>query len=500
MVDAPVTKRAEESTTRGNDTDVHAKLLAASDRGPATERSLSNITPVADKPKPTEASIANDWDKAAKLPPDQQKAALGKLSDDIAAKTQATLSGSKDDPKAAVAGLEKKINESIVADGAVQLKLSGDGKQLSVGHLRAATSEETAKLATMTREQQSQAGVMVAENGNKEKVYAVPAVGDSKYDLSTNPPKKLETSKPAELTEKKMEAPKWGDDIPGAAKVPPSPYVWAGISQAVGNELKQDPNWKPVNAAQAEMLKASKGLEQEVNGIPKSVLDSVAGTGADGVAKVNKLFKDHNIPINLRDAGKDAISAGSVFDFKADWKGLETKLQTPDGKEYPAFQKDVRGYKVGNDTVLEVYRDEKNGFTMYMSPQAQDVKGYDAYKKAFELTPGAKTERANFTEAVIPKMSFRDAGEIPQLQGLQAAKGLSVDKALAFTSADFDQTGAQIKQGVAVQMTRSLSIKAEPFQVKEPPLVWVAYDNASKPVIAFQIPKKDWVDPKTRSN
>ena len=78
---------------------------------------------------------------------------------------------------------------------------------------------------------------------------------------------------------------------------------------------------------------------------------------------------------------------------------------------------------------------------MYMAATDADLKGYAAYGKAFELTPGKNTPRDQYNEAIIPKMKVRDEGEVPQLIGMEAAGNYKVTQAKIFTSADFDQNG-----------------------------------------------------------
>ena len=47
------------------------------------------------------------------------------------------------------------------------------------------------------------------------------------------------------------------------------------------------------------------------------------------------MFERHGIPVRLDNVPSDGIAAGGVFDFKANWKGTETKLtaQDKDGTE-----------------------------------------------------------------------------------------------------------------------------------------------------------------------
>jgi hypothetical protein len=93
-------------------------------------------------------------------------------------------------------------------------------------------------------------------------------------------------------------------------------------------------------------------------------------------------------------------------------------------------------------------------------------------------------------------MKVRDGGDVPQLMGMTTAGGRSISQAKIFTSADFDQNGAEIKQGLATGMTRSLALPPPPFVMDKPPLVWVVQDGASKPLIAFRVNQDSWKDPK----
>ncbi len=304
---------------------------------------------------------------------------------------------------------------------------------------------------------------------------------------------------PARVNDSAKEGPAWGDKVAGAGTLPPSPYVFAALTEAMKGDLKTDPNWKPINKAQRELLNQSASLGPEVDALKKlGLLDGAAQAG--GSDKVNEMFARHGIPIKLKDVGPDGVAAGGVFDFKADWKGKETKLTAKDesgkDKEFDAFEKSVKSFNVNGKTVIEVYRDDAKGITMYMSPADGDMKGYSAYKAAFELTPGKNTPSDEYSKAVIPKMKVRDEGDVPQLLGMQANGGLSVTQAKIFTSADFDQNGAEIKQGLGMGMTRSLAPIERSFKMDKPPLVWVVQDGASKPLIAFRVGQESWKDPK----
>lgn len=294
--------------------------------------------------------------------------------------------------------------------------------------------------------------------------------------------------------------PNWGDKIPGAGVIPPSPYVFAALTEALKNDLHRDPQWMATNKAQKELLNQSASLGPEVQALTKlGLLDGAAQLG--GVDKVNAMFQRHGIPIKLDAVPSDGIAAGGVFDFKANWNGTETKLTAKDSdgkeKQFDAFKKDVKSYNVNGTTVIEVYRDDAKGITMYMAPSDAALNGYAAYNKAFELTPGKNTPQGAYSEAVIPKMKVRDEGEVPQLVGMGASGDYKVTQAKIFTSADFDQNGAEIKQGLGVVMLKaSIEMPKPVFTMDKPPLVWVVQDGASKPLIAFRVSQESWKDPK----
>jgi hypothetical protein len=313
--------------------------------------------------------------------------------------------------------------------------------------------------------------------------------------------KPSEQHKPGRPTDGNLQAgPGWGDNIPGAGKIPPSPYVFAALTEALKTDLQKDPRWQAINKAQQELLGQSASLGPEVQKLRElGLLDGAAQLG--GADKVNAMFARHGIPIHLEGVPADGIAAGGVFDFKADWKGTETKMTAKDKdgtlKEFDAFKKDVKSFNVNGTTVIEVYRDDTKGITMYMAASEAEQKGYDAYKKAFELTPGKNTPAGAYSEAILPKMKVRDEGEVPQLVGLQASGDYKVAQAKIFTSADFDQNGAEIKQGLGVVMLKaSIEMPKPVYTMDKPPLVWVVQDGASKPLIAFRVGQESWKDPK----
>lgn len=308
------------------------------------------------------------------------------------------------------------------------------------------------------------------------------------------------TELPGQPNDATGNGPRWGEKIPGAGTLPPSPYVFAALTEAIKTDLHRDPQWRAINGAQRELLNQSASLGPEVDALKKlGLLDGAAQLG--GVDRVNDMFARHGINVRLDDVPPDGIAAGGVFHFKADWKGTEAKLKAKDEngseKEFDAFKKEVKSFKVDGTTVIEVYRDDAKGITMYMAASDADLKGYDAYKKAFELTPGKNTPRDEYDEAIIPKMKVRDEGDVPQLRGMKADGNYSVDQAKIFTSADFDQNGAEIKQGLGVTMLKSMVEFPKPvFKMDKPPLVWVMQDGASKPLIAFRVSQESWKDPK----
>ena len=298
---------------------------------------------------------------------------------------------------------------------------------------------------------------------------------------------------------KPKDAPNWGDKVPGAGTLPPSPYVFSALSNALEKDLKMNPNWRAINGPQRELLGQSLSLGPEVDALTQlGLLDGAAQKG--GVNKVNDMFARHGIPIKLDDVGPDGIAAGGVFHFKAQWEGTETKLNAKDANgvqtEFPAFEKSVKSFNINGQTVLEVYRDDKKGISMYMTPTDSEFKGYAAYDKAFELTPGANSQADRYSKAIIPKMKVRDEGDVPQLLGMQAAGGYGIKQAKIFTSADIDQSGAEVKQGLGVVMTRSLQPVHQVFKMDKPPLVWIMQDGASKPLIAFRVGQESWKDRK----
>ncbi len=333
-----------------------------------------------------------------------------------------------------------------------------------------------------------------------------PAQGNERRDLDLKEIYSRLISEPTprnpELTERASDKPeaKWGDKIPGAAQLAPSPYVFAALTEAMKKDIKMDPNWSGDTAAQKQLLKQSASLGPEVKSLVElGLLDAAAQAG--GSDKVNDLFARHGIPITLKDVGPDGIATGGVFHFKADWKGSETTLNAKDQKgeekQFSAFEKGVKSYNVNGQTVIEVYRDDKKGITMYMAATDSDMKGYEPYNKAFELTPGANTPQAEFNKAVFPKMMLRDQGDMPQLIGMRAAGGLQVSEAKLFTSIDIDQNGAEVKQGAGLAMTRSLMVNRDvTYKMDKPPLMWIMQDGASKPLFATRITQEAWKDPK----
>ncbi len=303
-----------------------------------------------------------------------------------------------------------------------------------------------------------------------------------------------------DVSDKAKSVPEWGDKVPGAGVIPPSPYVFAALTESLKRDLKMNAEWKGVNGPQKELLSQSASLGSEVDNLTKlGLLDGVAQRG--DVDKVNAMFKKYDIPIEFQKGAPDDITAGGVFNFKASWNGTETKMTAADAdgkpKEFDAFEKSVKSFNVNGQTVIEVYRDNEKGISMYMTPTDAALKGYAAYDKAMELTPGANTPRDEYSKAIIPKMKVRDEGDVPQLKGMKA-NGYGISQAKIAFAADIDQSGAEVKQGLGVQMTRSIAMPAPAFKMDKPPLVWIMQDGASKPLAAFRVTQESWTDPKKK--
>lgn len=454
---------------------------------------------------PSLDDLGNSWKAAANASPSDQAGQFGKLNADIAMRAAGMIEkgGAQSIPE-----LETQLNKRLKGvPGGPMLDYDEAAKKLTILHLRPATDAENLDISTrlatgrVTEDELSKQGIRTAKSTEGETSLFVPIVKPETIDLFSKPGKSAEQARTSDMTAKPNDAPAWGDKVPGAGTLPPSPYVMAALTEALKTDIKMDPNWRPINAAQKELLNQSASLGPEVDALKRmGLLDGVAQAG--GVDKVNEMFAKHKIPIKLDDVGKDGVAAGGVFDFKAKWEGKEAKLQAKDAdgteKTFDAFEKGVKSYKVDGTTVLEVYRDNEKGITMYMAPSEADLKGYAAYNKAFELTPGQNTARDEFTKALLPKMKVRDEGDVPQMIGLGAAGGLRVTQAKVFTSADFDQSGAEVKQGMGVGMTRSIVMQApdKVFKMDKPPLVWIVQDGASKPLIAFRVGQDSWKDPK----
>ncbi len=467
------------------------------DKSADNTRSISNVNKVA-----TDQELGKAWkDAASQASPADQASQFTKLNGDIARRAGAMAGGGAQ----AIGDFETKLNAELKdVKGGPTLNYDDKTNKLTITHYREITSNEAAQLqkdlkdGKISQKDLAAAGYINATGSDGQIGTYKPMVKPETFDLSKYG--KADVAKPQQndASDKVKDVPAWGDKVPGAGSIPPSPYVFAALTESLKNDLKMNVDWKAENAPQKEILGQSASLGPEVDNLRKlGLLDGVAQKG--DVDKVNAMFAKYGLPIHFDKAGDDAITAGGVFNFKANWNGTETKMTANDAngkpKEFDAFEKSVKSFNVDGKTVIEVYRDKEKGITMYMTPTDGDLKGYAAYKQAMEMTPGANTPSDSFNKAIIPKMKVRDEGDVPQLVGLKT-NGYSVNQARIATSVDIDQSGAEIKQGLGMQMTRSIAMPAPAFKMDKPPLVWVMQDGASKPLIAFRVTQEAWTDPK----
>lgn len=285
-------------------------------------------------------------------------------------------------------------------------------------------------------------------------------------------------------------------DQAGKGKDPdiaPSPYVMGEAFRQLGVQGMPTDGWEPENDFQRKVLEQSNSVKGDLSELPKKILDSKAEKGS--VDGVNEFLEKKGFDIKLDPIGEKDVAVAATLSMKGEWKGKNNTITAKDGKEYPGFTKDAKVFNVDGKSVVELYTDPETGYKVYIAPQGDLPKGYDAYDVANKLTPNKDSEVQDYEKVHAPKVSLDVESELENLKGLKHKDGSTIAQAKMQTILNMDETGFEAKQAVAMAVSRGFIMPKPTFKVDEPFVMWVQYPGMEKPLIAIPVDQQHWKAP-----
>jgi hypothetical protein len=275
---------------------------------------------------------------------------------------------------------------------------------------------------------------------------------------------------------------------------PSIPLIAAALDSTKGTNggslLEQ--HWLPKNKEQEYVIENLPKAAQDLQSIlPRNILFAAAGEGADGAVRVNKLMKEHGLNMELKNPGSGII-IGSVLDIQGSWAAKKTTLQRDDNqKTYEAESVKGAYTKVNDQLVAQVYHHD--GLSVYVSPVNGGVSGFDAIKKAQELTPDKDKfeDEARDATITLPAVSKSVVNEVPELVGMTNSSGQTIAAATQATKFEMNDKGFSAKQGLEMIVTRGAGGKQ--LMMNGDFMVWIVDEKSanSTPIFATVIHKQD---------
>ncbi len=277
----------------------------------------------------------------------------------------------------------------------------------------------------------------------------------------------------------------------------PAPSVY-GMAKAFdqGKDFVAVDQWKGEKPLQIEFVRDFIGLGKEANTLPKSMLEAVA---SDDEKVINSFLQAHGLTIKLPQFGRDEFGAASVLTLEGKWGGRKTELTGEDSKKYPAVKlSNVAFYEVSKhaDPVVLIYRERDSGVSVYVTPWDGDDSGFNALKKAQQLTPERTSPRhqEGYSALVMPMVDMDRSVDLDWLVGMRGS-GATLQKALAQTKLKLDENGFSVKEGFAYSASRGLSTT---YTINKPFLLWVRVEGLSQPFFAVKVGTEYWKNPNSK--
>lgn len=262
--------------------------------------------------------------------------------------------------------------------------------------------------------------------------------------------------------------------------------------------------WLPINSYQESFLSQYFDSRGDIPSIPE--IESRASRNA---SELNKFLRARGFDVQLERLERDEFAAASVLDLQVKWLqgGTATKLFTGNRENY---YEAVSIDKFGADIYSSTEHDEpivklrtKTGDTVFITPHD------DCPKNRLFLPQIAQTIQndleshhkplVEYEGVIFPMVDLNQKIDIRWMKGMYTTgddgKLAIVSQALQQNILRINEIGAIAKSGVALGMTRSMSVDKMPFIVNGPFLIWFSRQGIKDPLFVGHIEKDAWKNP-----
>jgi hypothetical protein len=294
----------------------------------------------------------------------------------------------------------------------------------------------------------------------------------------------------------------------------------------------------PINEAQRTFLSSDYAAYRQH--IKKDMFTSheLQAYVAHDAETLNKILRDNGFSIQLEDfSGPDSIGVVAIQNILVKWiEKAERKSIRSGNKEYPGFHLDEQfhldthkmsvsfsGNDQNNPTLViseiatqsgdKVYcavkvkiGDEKTTVTPFfqgkdMPHDDEIMQAIDALKKEFKDSEKYPSlHRYNALE--LPMINYHEKPSIEWLLRLKFPPNREIAQALQEVIFKMNETGAQSKAAVAIEICETMSMypsppppPKEPLIVNQPFLLWIERPGMPLPIFAAYLEQKYWADP-----
>ncbi len=252
--------------------------------------------------------------------------------------------------------------------------------------------------------------------------------------------------------------------------------------------------WRPENEAQKKLLAAIKDpkVAELAAKLPPEMLDAAAGSPKE----VNDFLEKKGFGRLLQER-PDEEAVAATMSIKKDWTAKRSSVNV-DGKDYNAVDKDgSKIYNVDGKPVVQLFKDQGDGISVYAIPADKNTTGYQAMQEAKRLIP--KAEQSTPQDQGIVRIPMVDLEAREDLGWLKGMKGgdRTISQAMMQTMLKMDENGFDAKQAIAMGATRGFAIPKEPKYTFNSEFNFVVVKDG-QPIFVQPVGKDSWKDPKRR--
>ncbi len=193
----------------------------------------------------------------------------------------------------------------------------------------------------------------------------------------------------------------------------------------------------------------------------------------------------------------DEEAVAATMSIKKDWTAKRSSVNV-DGKDYNAVDKDgSKIYNVDGKPVVQLFKDQGDGISVYAIPADKNTTGYQAMQEAKRLIP--KAEQSTPQDQGIVRIPMVDLEAREDLGWLKGMKGgdRTISQAMMQTMLKMDENGFDAKQAIAMGATRGFAIPKEPKYTFNSEFNFVVVKDG-QPIFVQPVGKDSWKDPKRR--